>query len=101
MPWRDSRADGAAQPEDAVSSRAMTPTAAVSAASRRDTLVALGLLTGMNLLNDLGRYVLSAVGERVRVDIPMDDRQRGVALMALGLRETPRGPTRCLARSPW
>lgn len=60
----------------------MTPSPAVSAVSRRDTLVALGLLTGMNLLNYVDRYVLSAVIEKVRVDIPMDDHQQGVALTA-------------------
>jgi len=53
-----------------------------SAVSVRQTRIALCLLTGMNLLNYVDRYVLSAVIEKVKVDIPMDDRQQGIALTA-------------------
>lgn len=48
----------------------------------RATLVAVAVLTGMNLLNYIDRFVMPAVIETVRRDIPMTDAQQGTALTA-------------------
>lgn len=55
---------------------------AASAVSAGATRAAVALLTGMNLLNYVDRFVLPAVIERVRRDIPMSDTEQGVALTA-------------------
>lgn len=56
---------------------APSPTSRVSA---RQTLLAIALLTGMNLLNYIDRFVLPAIVESVKRDIPMTDSEQGVAL---------------------
>ncbi|MDO9020494.1 MAG: MFS transporter [Deltaproteobacteria bacterium] len=53
-----------------------------SAVSRRATVWAMVLLGAMNLLNYIDRFVLPAIIESVRADIPMTDAQQGVALTA-------------------
>lgn len=53
---------------------------AMSALSARATGWAIALLTGMNLLNYIDRFVLPAVIETVRRDIPMNDSQQGFVL---------------------
>jgi MFS family permease len=51
-----------------------------SAVSARATYAAIVLLTAMNLLNYIDRFVLPAVIETVRRDIPMSDTEQGFAL---------------------
>lgn len=53
-----------------------------SAVSVQATRAAVALLTSMNLLNYVDRFVLPAVIERVRRDIPMTDTEQGIALTA-------------------
>jgi predicted MFS family arabinose efflux permease len=52
------------------------------AVPRSATVWAMGLLFAMNLLNYVDRFVLPAIVESVRVDIPMTDAQQGAALTA-------------------
>lgn len=51
-----------------------------SVVSRQATIAALVLLTSMNLLNYIDRYVLPAIVESVKRDIPMTDGEQGIAL---------------------
>lgn len=53
-----------------------------SAVSRTATVWAMVLLGSMNLLNYIDRFVLPAIIESVRADIPMTDAQQGIALTA-------------------
>lgn len=54
----------------------------MSALSRRATVAAVAVLTGMNLLNYIDRFVMPAVIETVRRDIPMNDAEQGTVLTA-------------------
>jgi MFS family permease len=69
--------EAAAVASDAVYCPAPAPVSAVSARSTRQ---AVALLTALNLLNYVDRFVLPAVIETVRRDIGMNDQQQGLAL---------------------
>ena len=50
--------------------------------NRRIGLAALGVLTGLNLLNYLDRYVLPAVEESVKAALHLEDGQSGLLASA-------------------